>query len=364
MNPNPKFTKIFFLLMITAVFFSFFRQSTTASFPTGGTIPTRTPSLASFLPVLERPENTPTPTETATPTLTPTATATVTPTVTLNSPPWLQYVNQFRAQANLPALTESSDWSYGGGLHGRYMVKEVVISHTEDPTSPWYTDEGNAAGQNGNIAVSGYATAPDEYAIDIWMSGAFHAVAILDPQLQQTGFGSYREAVSTSWKMGATLDVKRGLGDVPPAVSFPVFFPQDGGFTWLTAYNGNEFPNPLASCPGYVAPSGPPILLQLGSGNLSPTVTDHSFSQGDTPLEHCIFNETTYTNPNINDQNSARIILNLRDAVVLMPRWPLSLGEAYTVSITADGSTYTWSFSVVSSPVLYHVPETAEYEIR
>jgi hypothetical protein len=44
-----------------------------------------------------------------------------------------------------------------------------------------------------------------------------------------------------------------------------------------------------------------------------------------------------------------RNILNARDAVVLIPRDPLTPGTRYTVSITVNGQTHAWSFTVSDS---------------
>jgi len=168
---------------------------------------------------------------------------------------------------------------------------------------------------------------------------------MLDPGLQQIGYGSYREA-DGGWQMGATLDVIRGLGAIPPVVSFPVEYPGNGTTIGLRSYLGGEWPDPLTACPGYAAPSGLPLILQIGPGNLIPSVTAHSFMQGATALEHCVFDETNYTNPDSSTQNTGRSILNSRDAIVLIPQAPLTPGATYTVSITANGQMYAWSFMV------------------
>jgi hypothetical protein len=147
--------------------------------------------------------------------------------------------------------------------------------------------------------------------------------------------------------MGACLDVIRGLGGgIPPSVVFPLRWPNSGGTMPYTGYYGSELPEPLTSCPGYAAPSGPPIFLQIGSGDQVPDVTGHSFNQGSTSLDHCIFDETNYTNPDGYAQSLGRSVLSMRDAIVLMPRNPLSPGVTYTISIANSGTTYTWSFTV------------------
>ncbi len=71
--------------------------------------------------------------------------------------------------------------------------------------------------------------------------------------------------------------------------------------------------------------------------------------QDTTPLEHCLFDETSYTNPDGSTQNTGRSILNGRDAIVLIPKQPLTFGATYTVSITANEQTYAWSFTVSST---------------
>lgn len=290
-----------------------------------------------YLPAVQR----------APPTLTPTVPA---PTATPGAHAWLQQINHFREGSGLLPLTENESWSQGAWLHSRYMVMEDEVAHSEDPASPWYTLEGDLAGQNGNIAVSSSALAPDLFAIELWMAGPFHAVAVVDPQLEQTGFGSFREEIGL-WQMGATLDVYRGLGETPPGTTFPILFPAAEGTTWLTGHRYYEWPDPLSSCPGYARPTGPPVIIQLGAGAGTPAVTDHAFFEGDAPLEHCVFDETTYTHPtDSSQQNVGRLVLDSRDAVVLLPRHPLVEGNTYTASITADGSAYRWFFTVVHPP--------------
>ncbi len=263
---------------------------------------------------------------------------------------WLAYVNYYRAMAGLPAVAEDATWSNGCWLHSRYCVKEDEPGHYERPESSWYTPEGATAGGNGNVMASGSSTRSDEYAIDMWMSGPFHALGIIDPRLEEVGFGSYREAAGW-WQMAATLDVLRGLGSVPPTVTFPIYYPIAGSTTYQVSYNGSEWPDPLSSCSGYSAPSGPPILLQLGSYSVTPDVTAHSFSAGGTPLDHCVYDETTYTNPDSYQQSQGRAVLNMRDAIALIPRLPLAPGTTYDVSITTNSQTYAWSFTAGSTTV-------------
>jgi uncharacterized protein YkwD len=278
---------------------------------------------------------------------TPTTAPHPTPT-TPSQEPWLDYLNIFRTNTGLEPLVENDEWSDGGWLHSRYMVKNDYVGHSEDPGNLWYSPAGHAAAQNGNVFVTSWAEAPDEMPIDFWMTAPFHAVSMIDPQLHASGFGIYRETLGL-WKTGSTLDVRRGLGSLPQGTIFPIPYPADGHSTWLTSYYGGEFPDPLTSCPGYSPPTGAPIILQLGSGNVTPQVTGHRVMMNGTPVETCLFDETSYVNPDPTVQSTGRIVLNVRDAIVIMPKNPLIPGSTYTVEITSAGSTSAWNFTVNSS---------------
>jgi len=309
---------------------------------------------SSYLPLISKPNNT------STPTVTPTYTPIPTQKPGEN---WLSYINHLRSLGSIPGVASNPDWSDGCWLHSRYMVKNDEISHSEDPSNPWYSIAGEEAAGYSNVMVSSSPSSTDMYAIDLWMSGPFHGVSILDPQLEVVGFDSYREAIGT-WQMGASLDVSRGrTSSEPPSGSYPVMWPGNGQATSILTYRGTEWPDPLTSCPGVTAdywnPSGPPIYLQIGSGDSTPNVSATSFKQGNSNLEHCVFDETNYTNPNSSTQNTGRWILNTRDAIIIMPKHPLEPGKTYTVAITTNGSIYSWSFEAESSPqLLLELPAT------
>ena len=258
---------------------------------------------------------------------------------------WLARVNYYRDTANLPPLSEQPNWSEGNRLHARYMVKNDVIEHDEDPQRPWYTRQGQAAAQSSNLIVSYGVAETDEAAIDGWMTAPFHAIGILDPDLRAVGFGSYREA-DGGFQMGAGLDVIRGLDYAAPDPVYPVVWPGPGRAVPLTAYAG-EYPDPLTHCPGYGSQAGLPILLLAGPGYTHPSVSASIFSQDGRGLEHCLFTGDSYFNPDPDQQDLARSIMTSRDAVVLIPRAPLTPGAVYTVAITVNHQITTWSFSIL-----------------
>jgi hypothetical protein len=92
-----------------------------------------------------------------------------------------------------------------------------------------------------------------------------------------------------------------------------------------------------------------PIILQLGAGGLTPNVTAHSLQQDGVEIPHCVFDETSYSNPDDWLRDLGRDVLGARDAVVIIPRDPLNPGATYRVSVTANGQTTTWSFDVAAT---------------
>ena len=312
-----------------------------------GSVTDSTPKV--YLPIMMK-LTTPTPKISPTATATPTSEHTPSPTPN-PAQDWLTYLNWLRSLGGLPSVTENANWSDGDWLHARYMVKNDIIGHSENPSNPWYSVEGNQAAASSDLMVSSSANATDSQALDLWMRGPFHGIGILDPALNQTAFGSYRESIGM-YKMGAGLDVIRGLGTIPVTVSFPIMWPIDGALMPYSYYGGNELPDPLTSCAGYTTPSGPPIYLQIGSGNQLPNVTSFSFHKDGIDLAVCEFDETNYTNPDNNMQSLGRSVLNMRDAIILMPRNPLEAGLTYSASITNNGTTYSWSFHVTGKNIL------------
>ena len=169
-------------------------------------------------------------------------------------------------------------------------------------------------------------------------------VAVLDPELTVSGFGEYREAGS-GWAYGATLEVGRGRKKLPDGFRFPVRYPEEGETLPNLSFGGNEFPDPLTSCPGYKAPTGAPIVLMIGAGDRKPAVSFSALVDGEgSQYPHCLLDETRYVNPNSGTQSTGRVVLDSRDAIVLLPRSPLKAGLQYRVTIVEGGTTHSWSF--------------------
>ena len=256
---------------------------------------------------------------------------------------WLDRLNAWRAISNVPAVGENATYDAGDSAHALYMIKNQAITHSEDPSLPYYTDAGNIAAQNSNIEVSSTTATQDWQAIDWWMAAPFHEMGMVDPLLQAAGYGADRE-VRSGWQAGFALNVLQGRAS--SGGSWPVYFPGNGSTEPLTTYNGGEFPDPLQACPGYSAPTGLPITIQVGS-NVATSVTAHSLTTNGTPLAHCVIDTT---NPAVGSS------LKWRGGVIVVPQQPLLPGATYAVSLTVNGVAYTWSFRVSTTGAMVPGP--------
>jgi hypothetical protein len=264
-------------------------------------------------------------------------------TPVMASTTWLDRLNAWRAISNLPPVTENTTWDAGDVNHSIYMVKNQLITHYEDPSLPYYTAAGDTEARNSNIEVSSTTATQDWQAIDWWMAAPFHEMGMEDPLLATSGYGADREVVS-GWQAGFALDVLQGRTATNP--KWPVYFPGNGSTEPLTSYNGGEFPDPLQACPGYSAPTGLPITIQVGS-NVGTTVTAHSLTANGAPIAHCAIDSTNA---------AVGSSLTYRGGVIVIPQQPLQPGTTYVVALTVNGVPYTWSFKVSTTGAMVPGP--------
>ena len=246
--------------------------------------------------------------------------------------PWLTTVNYYRAMAGVGAVAEDPAMSAGAYQHSCYMLQNG-IAHDEVPGRPGYTPEGDEAGNSGNVAVSSAFGASSRSHIELWMTGPFHAIGVLRPQLTSVGFGKCDSQNTSPWRSGATLDVLRGLGTASPR-SEPILFPGDGATTNLDRFIV-ETPDPLSFC-GWSGGAGLPVIAMMPegvTGNVSASITGPS-----GPLQTCAISR-------LNTSGTAQSILQGDNAVVAIPRNPLAPGT-YSVTVTTQARTVNWSFNV------------------
>ena len=77
----------------------------------------------------------------------------------------------------------------------------------------------------------------------------------------------------------------------------PVEFPPDGATVNLQSFAGDDYPDPLTSCPGYKAPTGTPISIQLGQGygpDGSLDVSSDIVTRDGVEIETCLITAASY----------------------------------------------------------------------
>jgi len=257
---------------------------------------------------------------------------------------WLDRLNFYRATALLPPVVEDAALSGAVRQHAHYMLEHGVVKHSEDRKQSWATQEGAAAAAASNLAASTRATETDAWAVDLWMQAPFHALGMLDPALRQVGF-AIQHAPHGRIQTAAGLDVISGRSAVPASAAFPIVWPANGASVPIGMHTA-EYPSPLTSCPGYSAPAGLPLIVQIGSGAVVPHVTGSWIHDGETLLEHCVFDEGTYRNRDAVQQQLGRAILASRNAIVLIPRAPLRSGFRYRAVIEVNGRLIDWTFTI------------------
>ena len=289
-----------------------------------------------------------------------------------SSDSWLARINYYRAMAGLERVSHDLKMSDGDVKHARYMVKNYVgrtdlglDAHQEDKHNQWYTAEGSIAGLTSDVIPPGSIELTDKQAIDMWVAGPFHRLPILNSTLKEAGYGSYSEdgesAMALQLREPSAFEHSSAFKPAPRSYIMPanrgnedqssdatlraVEFPPANATVALAAFDSGEWPNPLASCPGYKAPTGIPITLQLG-GSAAPKLQSAKLTSNQQPLESCAFDASTYRGDDETQTQTGRGVLENYGAIVLIPRARLHSGASYEVSIVADGQSYQWTFHV------------------
>src|SRR6266849_2633641 len=107
-------------------------------------------------------------------------------------PAWLQRVNQYRGLARLASVSENTSLDPDEVAYAQHMVTTDTVAHDTSP-----------AGQNSDLAGTSSPTATDQSFVDMWMSGPFHALGIIDPRLVTTAYGSAHDNVGAVQSAGA-----------------------------------------------------------------------------------------------------------------------------------------------------------------
>jgi hypothetical protein len=277
---------------------------------------------------------------------------------------WIERLNHYRVMAGAAPVSVNQRLSSADRAHAQYLVKNFghgvtqgMSAHDELAGNPWYSVDGDAAAHRGSIALRKVVletpmdAAPVEIgdgAIDEWIASPFHRLDLLDPSVTSVGWGSAREDdVSAS-----VLEVQRAsharISWRPPRAR-PVMFPPPGGTIAIAAFPGGEWPDPLAACSGYSAPTGTPITIQFGA-RTPLRIGSHALSADGATLEHCIYHAADFPSTGEPGETAAaRSALQKSGAVVMVPREPMVAGRNYAVSIEINGQRYAWTFRIAPS---------------
>jgi hypothetical protein len=255
---------------------------------------------------------------------------------------WLETLNSYRAASGLSPVVNEPSWAPGIANHLRYLTETPPIyrvgpyanEHTENPASPYFTPSGEAASRASSL---GYGWT-ERSAIETFFTAPFHAIGLLRPGLRRSAFAA-RE-------INVGVDTIRGLVD--DRSTAPILFPGDASVTTLTTYTGNESPNPLETCTGFRAPSGLPLLALLPTAPSATIVA--TLSMSGASLDTCVVTADSFVTSDPIYGNAGRDTLRRDNAVVIVPRAPLKLGQ-YDVRLAQAGrADISWSFTVVAPP--------------
>lgn len=299
-------------------------------------------------------------------------------------------VNWYRAMAKLPPIVDNSAISAGALNHARYLVEngigggDIVLEkgqlrfHAPQDAFRWevkgrpgYTDDGASAGRNAVVMSAQEIDLSGADFVDRLLTMPFSGLIPMVPQFSLVGLGAYCDsglcAIVIPYRFALEKSVRIALYDGPASDRFwnpslglipietgrlrsPVEFPPDGSTVGLQSYDGGDYPDPLAACPGYTAPTGAPISIQLGEGygpDGSLEVESDSVTRDSVEIESCLITAASYSSGNADQTELGKYGLERIGAAVIIPREPLAPGH-YQVASKEAGKLYQWRFTVVA----------------
>jgi hypothetical protein len=297
-------------------------------------------------------------------------------------------VNYYRAMAKLPPIVDDSAVSAGALNHARYLVKNGIAGgdfvldngqlhfrtpqdafRWEDKGRPFYTDEGAAAARNAVVVTASAINLSGAEFVDLLMTMPFSGLVPMVPQFSVAGLGAYCDpglcAIVIPYRFALEKSVRIALYDGPASdrlwnpslgpipferarLRAPVEFPPNGATVNLQSFNGDDYPDPLAACPGYKAPTGIPISIQVGEGygpDGTLEVSSDLVTRDGVEIESCLITAASYVGRDDAQTAFGKSGFVRIGAAVLLPREPLAPGQ-YKVALKEDDKLYEWEFSV------------------
>lgn len=265
-------------------------------------------------------------------------------------PEGLGRINYHRRNLGLNEVVEDPDQSEGCRLHVAYLIElsnEVgspQLQHGEDPSKPYYTEQGAQAGGDSVLSLG----TPDiAAAVDQWINSLYHRLPLIHPGLEEVGI--YHD--------GSYGCVQYRSGTRGRAAPHPIPFPAADIQFADRQFFGAESPCPTVEDPlggGACPPSATIATLGLhGHGVL--TDVSGSISRIDTGEAVPLFKTYWDGGPTPHEQMGY-----LEGSIALIPEPSTALVRApYQVEVnaTVDGEprTYRWRFHIQGG-----IPEDTE----
>lgn len=247
-------------------------------------------------------------------------------------------INEYRAQAGLPAMIYDGMLAAAATNHSRYLAangwETTNSAHEEKPGLPGFTgiepwDRCAFVGADCGEEIIAGGNAGGVAGIDQLMDTVFHRWAILGPAL----------SVGPSSTGATVVDFGEDFAAGPP-LGHPVVWPV-GNYTGPLSFGGAETPDPTVHCSG--SAEGTPITIML-----------YPPEDGDV---QAFYEATKMTLRRVRDGAEIAGCEDWKSpgALIqgpwLIPKEPLEPRTAYSVAVTWPGGSYAWQFTTAGDAV-------------
>lgn len=243
----------------------------------------------------------------------------------------IAWFNAQRAANGIPAgITENTDWSAKCDKHITFLEKAGgSLRHEEEPSSPFYTDDGEWGGTHSVLSQG------DSWGADYnpWETAPIHLAQLMDPQISEMGIADRDGYVcATTWP---------GYERTPPDTTSVVTYPGNNT-TIYASENPAESPFTPEDIVGLSRETGPNLYAYIWG----PVLSDYSQSFQISVAAATLAGPEGAVPVKWVDHTTAKIGPYLPEASgILMPVHPLKPGSSYQASVTfSDGTHYSWTF--------------------
>lgn len=155
----------------------------------------------------------------------------------------LARLNWTRHVVGLGPVTEDAELTRGCALHVDYLkmisaeLGRPVLSHEEDLSKPYASEEGNRAGIDSVLSLGQENI---ENAIDGWINTLYHRLPLLHPGLERVGIAFSETYACVQYRRGTDESVR---------APYPILWPPPDIVGTARQFGGNESPCPTADDP-------------------------------------------------------------------------------------------------------------------